>query len=106
MYKSPNGTIRNSLDGTLFREPIICKNIPRYVPGWKKPIIVGRHAFGDQYKATDVVMEEAGELSLVFKPASGGTPVTYKVFDFPANGVAMAMYNLDASIEGFARALF
>lgn len=106
MYKSPNGTLRNILDGTIFREPIICKNIPRYVQGWNKPIVVGRHAFGDQYKATDFVVEEAGELALVFTPASGNAPTTYKVFDFPAQGVAMAMYNLDASIEGFARACF
>jgi len=106
MWKSPNGTIRNILDGTIFREPIICGNVPRYVQGWQKPIVVGRHAFGDQYKATDFVVKEAGELALVFTPASGGESSVYKVFDFPAKGVAMAMYNLDESIEGFARACF
>jgi len=106
MWKSPNGTIRNILDGTIFREPIICSNIPRYVQGWNKPIIVGRHAFGDQYKATDLVVKEAGKLTLTFTPKSGGEPTKYDVFDFPAGGVAMAMYNLDDSIEGFARACF
>ena len=105
MYKSPNGTIRNILDGTIFRAPIICKNIPRYVQGWNKPIIVGRHAFGDQYRATDLVIDQPGELKLVFTP-KGGQPVEHKVFDFNAPGVAMGMYNLDASIEGFARACF
>ena len=104
MWKSPNGTIRNILDGTIFREPIICKNVPRYVQGWKKPIIVGRHAFGDQYKATDFVVKEAGKLTMTFTPKSGAAPIQYDVFDFSANGVAMAMYNLDDSIEGFARA--
>ena len=106
MWKSPNGTIRNILDGTIFREPIICKNVPRYVQGWQKPIIVGRHAFGDQYKATDFVVKEAGKLTMTFTPTSGAAPTEYDVFDFPANGVAMAMYNLDDSIEGFARACF
>ena len=106
MWKSPNGTIRNILDGTIFREPIICKNVPRYVQGWQKPIIVGRHAFGDQYKATDFVVKEAGKLTMTFTPKSGAAPTQYDVFDFPANGVAMAMYNLDDSIEGFARACF
>jgi isocitrate dehydrogenase len=105
MWKSPNGTIRNILDGTIFRAPIICKNVPRYVPGWVKPIIIGRHAFGDQYRATDVVIKEPGKLTLTFTPASGAT-VSYDVFDFKGGGVAMAMYNLDASIEGFARACF
>jgi isocitrate dehydrogenase len=105
MWKSPNGTIRNILDGTIFRAPIICRNVPRYVPGWVKPIIIGRHAFADQYRATDVVIREAGKLTLTFTPASG-TPVSYDVFDFPGGGVAMAMYNLDSSIEGFARACF
>lgn len=105
MWKSPNGTIRNILDGTIFREPIICRNIPRYVPGWQKPIIVGRHAFGDQYKATDFVVEGKGALTLTFTP-EGGEPQSHHVFDFQGGGVAMAMYNLDASIEGFARACF
>ena len=105
MWKSPNGTIRNILDGTIFRAPIICSNIPRYVPGWQKPIIVGRHAFGDQYRATDFVVEGKGTLTITFTP-EGGAPQEYKVYDFPGGGVAMAMYNLDASIEGFARACF
>jgi isocitrate dehydrogenase len=104
MWKSPNGTIRNILDGTIFREPIICKNVPRYVPGWVKPIIVGRHAFGDQYRATDMVVKEPGKLALTFTPSSGGAPISLDVFEFKGGGVAMAMYNLDASIEGFARA--
>ena len=103
MWKSPNGTIRNILDGTIFREPIICANIPRYVPGWVKPIIIGRHAFGDQYRATDIVIREPGKLTLTFMP-SNGAPVSYDVFEFDGGGVAMAMYNLDSSIEGFARA--
>lgn len=103
MWKSPNGTIRNILDGTIFREPIICRNVPRYVPGWVKPIIVGRHAFGDQYRATDMVIKEAGKLTLTFTPKSGA-PVSLDVFEFNGGGVAMAMYNLDSSIEGFARA--
>jgi isocitrate dehydrogenase len=105
MWKSPNGTIRNILDGTIFRAPIICRNVPRYVPGWVKPIIIGRHAFGDQYRATDIVIKEAGKLTLTFTPA-GGAPVAHDVFDFKGGGVAMAMYNLDSSIEGFARACF
>jgi isocitrate dehydrogenase len=103
MWKSPNGTIRNILDGTIFREPIICRNIPRYVPGWVKPIIIGRHAFGDQYRATDIVIREPGKLTLTFTPANGA-PVSHDVFEFDGGGVAMAMYNLDSSIEGFARA--
>jgi len=103
MWKSPNGTIRNILDGTIFREPIICKNVPRYVPGWTKPIIVGRHAFGDQYRATDMVIKEPGKLTLTFTPKNGAA-ITHDVFEFKGGGVAMAMYNLDASIEGFARA--
>jgi isocitrate dehydrogenase len=104
MWKSPNGTIRNILDGTIFREPIICTNVPRYVPGWTKPIIVGRHAFGDQYRATDMVVKEPGKLTLTFTPAGGGEPVSLEVFQFKGGGVAMSMYNLDESIEGFARA--
>ena len=103
MWKSPNGTIRNILDGTIFREPIICRNVPRYVPGWVKPIIVGRHAFGDQYRATDVVIKEPGKLTLTFTPTNGA-PVSYDVFEFKGGGVAMTMYNVDSSIEGFARA--
>ena len=105
MWKSPNGTIRNILDGTIFRAPIICSNIPRYVPGWGKPIIVGRHAFGDQYRATDFVVEGKGKLTITFTPENGA-PQSHDVYDFPGGGVAMAMYNLDASIEGFARACF
>jgi isocitrate dehydrogenase len=104
MWKSPNGTIRNILDGTIFREPIICRNVPRYVPGWTKPIVVGRHAFGDQYRATDFVVKEPGTLTMTFTPKNGGEPVQHRVFDFPGGGVAMAMYNLDESITGFARA--
>lgn len=106
MWKSPNGTIRNILDGTIFREPIICKNVPRYVPGWTKPIVVGRHAFGDQYRATDILIKESGTLALTFTPKNGGPVVTHEVFEFKGSGVALAMYNLDASIEGFARACF
>ncbi len=106
MWKSPNGTIRNILDGTIFREPIICRNVPRYIPGWKKPIVVGRHAFGDQYRATDIVVKEPGKLTLTFTPQSGAPPTNYDVFEFESAGVALAMYNLDASIIGFARACF
>ena len=104
MWKSPNGTIRNILGGVIFREPIIISNIPRLVPGWTKPIIIGRHAFGDQYRATDMVVPGAGTLTLTFQPADGGTATELNVFDFPGGGVAMAMYNLDASIRDFARA--
>lgn len=104
MYRSPNGTIRNILGGTVFRQPIICRNVPRLVPGWTKPIVIGRHAFGDQYRATDMVVPGAGTLTMTFKPADGSDPVTHEVFDFPAGGVAMSMYNLDDSIRGFARA--
>jgi isocitrate dehydrogenase len=106
MWKSPNGTIRNIIGGTIFREPIICKNVPRLVPGWTKPIVIGRHAFGDQYKATDFVVPGAGTLTMTYTPKDGGKPVEYKVFDFPAGGVAMGMYNLDESIIGFARSSF
>lgn len=105
MWKSPNGTIRNILNGTVFREPITCKNVPRYVPGWTQPIIIGRHAFGDQYKATDIKIPGPGKLKLVYEPKNG-KPEEYEVFDFPAAGVAMGMYNTDESIEGFARACF
>jgi len=106
MWKSPNGTIRNILGGTVFREPILCKNVPRLVPGWTKPIVVGRHAFGDQYRATDVVIPEAGSFEIVFTPASGGEKKTYKVFDFKGSGVLMGMYNTDESITGFAHSCF
>jgi len=104
MYKSPNGTIRNILGGTVFRQPIICNNVPRLVPGWTKPIVIGRHAFGDQYRATDMKIEGAGTLTLSFQPADGSEATTHTVYDFPDGGVAMAMYNLDESIRGFARA--
>ena len=104
MYRSPNGTIRNILGGTVFRQPIICSNVPRLVPGWTRPIVIGRHAFGDQYRATDMLVDGAGTLTLTFQPADGRPAVTKEVFDFPESGVAMAMYNLDESIRGFARA--
>ena len=104
MWKSPNGTIRNILGGVIFREPIIISNIPRLVPGWTKPIVVGRHAFGDQYRATDLKVPGAGSLTMTFTPADGSEPMELNVFDFPAGGVAMAMYNLDDSIRDFARA--
>ena len=106
MWKSPNGTIRNILGGVIFREPIIIKNIPRLVPGWTKPIVVGRHAFGDQYRATDTRIPGPGKLTLTFTPADGSKPMEFDVFDFPSPGVAMAMYNLDDSIRDFARASF
>src|SRR5271155_86379 len=106
MWKSPNGTIRNILGGTVFREPIICKNVPRLVPNWTAPIVIGRHAFGDQYRATDFLVPGAGKLTMTFTPANGGAPVQYDVFDFPDAGVAMGMYNLDESIRGFAAACF
>ena len=95
MWKSPNGTIRNILDGTVFREPIICKNVPRLVPGWTQPIVIGRHAFGDQYRATDFKVSGPGKLTMTFTPKDGGAPVVHEVFDFPSSGVAMGMYNLD-----------
>ncbi|MHA1598967.1 MAG: NADP-dependent isocitrate dehydrogenase [Alphaproteobacteria bacterium] len=104
MWRSPNGTIRNILGGTVFRQPIICNNVPRLVPGWTKPIVIGRHAFGDQYRATDMVVTEPGTLTMKFVPAGGGEPIEHTVFEFPGGGVAMAMYNLDESIRGFARA--
>jgi len=106
MWKSPNGTIRNILDGTVFREPIVCRNVPRLVPTWTAPIVIARHAFGDQYRATDFVVPGPGELTITFAPSDGSAPTTRKVFDFPAAGVALAMYNLDESIRGFARACF
>jgi isocitrate dehydrogenase len=104
MWKSPNGTIRNILDGTVFRQPIICKNVPRLVPGWTQPIVIGRHAFGDQYRATDMIIPGKGKLTIKFEPMGGGAPIEHVVFDFPGSGVALAMYNLDESIRGFARA--
>ena len=106
MWKSPNGTIRNIIGGTIFREPIICKNVPRLVPGWTKPIVVGRHAFGDQYKATDFVVPGPGTLTMKYTPSDGGPATEYKVFDFPGGGVALGMYNLDDQIVGFARSCF
>ncbi len=105
MWRSPNGTIRNILGGTVFREPIICRNVPRLVPGWTEPIIIGRHAFGDQYRATDFVVPGKGTLTLRFD-GEDGTTIEREVFDFPGGGVAMAMYNLDASIRDFAHASF
>ena len=104
MWRSPNGTIRNILGGTLFREPIVCKNIPRLVPGWTQPIVIGRHAYGDQYRATDFRVPGPGKLTIRFAPADGGEAVEREVFNFPGSGVALGMYNLDDSIRGFARA--
>ena len=106
MWRSPNGTIRNELDGTVFREPIICRNVPRLVPGWTDPIVIGRHAFADQYRATEIAVPGAGTLTLRFAPADGGAPIEREVFVFEQPGVALAMYNLDESIRGFARACF
>ncbi|GAB4122308.1 MAG: NADP-dependent isocitrate dehydrogenase [Rhodothalassiaceae bacterium] len=106
MWRSPNGTIRNILGGTVFREPIIIRNVPRLVPGWTQPIVIGRHAFGDQYRATDFRVPGRGRLSMKFEPADGGEPIEYEVFEFPGAGVAMGMYNLDDSIRDFARASF
>ncbi|MFT3965507.1 MAG: NADP-dependent isocitrate dehydrogenase, partial [Sphingobium sp.] len=103
MWKSPNGTIRNILGGVVFREPIVIKNVPRLVPGWTDPIVIGRHAFGDQYRATDTLIPGPGKLRLVFDGADGKS-LDLDVFDFPGSGVAMAMYNLDESIRDFARA--
>jgi len=103
MWKSPNGTIRNILGGTVFREPIICKNVPRLVPGWTKPICIGRHAFGDQYRATDFLTKGKGKLTITYTPEDGSEPVSHEVFDFEGDGLAMAMYNTDESIRGFAR---
>lgn len=105
MWKSPNGTIRNILGGVVFREPIVISNVPRLIPGWTKPIVVGRHAFGDQYRATDVKIPGPGKLRLVFEGADGEV-IDREVFNFPSSGVAMAMYNLDDSIRDFARASF
>ena len=104
MWKSPNGTIRNILGGVIFREPIIISNVPRLVPQWTKPIVIGRHAFGDQYRATDFRVPGKGKLTMTFVPEDGSAPIEHTVFDFPGSGVAMAMYNLDDSIRDFARA--
>jgi isocitrate dehydrogenase len=104
MWKSPNGTIRNILGGVIFREPIVCKNVPRLVPGWTRPIIVGRHAYGDQYRATDFLFPGKGKLTIKFQPEDGGAPIEHEVFQAPGSGIAMAMYNLDDSIRDFARA--
>ena len=103
MWRSPNGTLRNIIGGTIFRQPIICANVPRLVPGWTKPIVIGRHAYGDQYRSTDFLVPGKGKLTLRFEPEDGGEPIEREVFQFPASGVAMSMYNLDESIEGFAR---
>ncbi|CAM8924690.1 unnamed protein product [Rhodiola kirilowii] len=104
MWKSPNGTIRNILNGTVFREPIICKNVPRLVPGWTKPICIGRHAFGDQYRATDLVVKGPGKLKLVFVPEGNGETIDLEVYQYAGGGVAQAMYNTDESIRAFAEA--
>ena len=106
MYRSPNGTIRNILGGVIFREPIVMSNVPRLVPSWVKPIVIGRHAYGDQYRATDFVVPGPGTLTMTFTPKDGGEPMEFDVFEFPGGGVAMAMYNLDESIRDFARASF
>jgi isocitrate dehydrogenase len=106
MWKSPNGTIRNILDGTVFREPIVIKNIPRLVVNWTAPIIVGRHAFGDQYRATDTVIKGKGKLTMTFTPSDGGQPQVFEVYDFKGDGVALSMYNTDESIRGFAKSCF
>ncbi|CAB1313785.1 unnamed protein product [Coregonus sp. 'balchen'] len=106
MWKSPNGTIRNILGGTVFREPIICKNIPRLVPGWTKPITIGRHAFGDQYRATDFVISQPGTFKMVFSPTDGSKGQEWEVFKFPGGGCGMGMYNTDESISGFAHSCF
>ena len=103
MYPSPNGTIRNILGGVIFREPIVIANIPRLVPGWTKPIVIGRHAFADQYRATDLVVPGEGKLTLTYTPSDGGQPLEMQVYEFPSGGVTLAMYNLDASIRDFAR---
>ena len=106
MWRSPNGTIRNIIGGTVFREPILCENIPRLVPNWTKPICIGRHAFGDQYKATDVLIKEKGKLIMTFEPNDGSKEKSWEVFKFDGKGVAMSMYNTDESIYGFARSCF
>jgi isocitrate dehydrogenase len=104
MWKSPNGTIRNILDGTVFREPIVMSNVPRLVPNWTAPICIGRHAFGDQYRATDFLTKGKGKLTIKFTPEDGSPEQSYEVFNFKGDGVALAMYNTDESIKGFAHA--
>jgi isocitrate dehydrogenase len=104
MWRSPNGTIRNILGGVVFREPIVISNVPRLVPGWEQPMVIGRHAFGDQYRATDFLVPGPGKLSMTYVPEDGSEPITREVYDFPSSGVAMGMYNLDESIRDFARA--
>ncbi|MGI9486142.1 MAG: NADP-dependent isocitrate dehydrogenase, partial [Geminicoccaceae bacterium] len=104
MWRSPNGTIRNILGGTVFREPIICQNVPRLVPGWTEPIVIGRHAFGDQYRATDLKVPGPGTLTMTFTPEDGSAPQELEVYKFPSSGVALSMYNRDDSIRDFARA--
>jgi isocitrate dehydrogenase len=106
MWRSPNGTIRNILDGTIFREPIICSNVPRIVPHWNKPVVVARHGFGDQYRATDFAFPSAGTLKLTWTPAAGGNPIEREIIKAPGAGIVLGMFNLDASIAGFARACF
>lgn len=106
MWKSPNGTIRNILDGTVFREPIVCANVPRLVPNWTAPIMIGRHAFGDQYRATDFVTKGKGKLTITFTPEDGSAVQSFEVFNFKNDGIAMAMYNTDESIRGFAHSCF
>ena len=106
MWRSPNGTIRNILGGTVFRQPIICNNVPKYVPGWTKPIVIGRHAYGDQYRATDFLIPSAGKLIMKFTPNDGGPEIEHEVNNYESPGIAMGMYNLDDSIRGFARACF
>lgn len=106
MWKSPNGTIRNELGGTVFREPIVIKNIPRLVPGWTQPIVIGRHAFGDQYRATDAVIDRAGKFEIVFTPTDGSEVKKWNVYDFKSSGILMGMYNVDDSIVEFAHSCF
>jgi isocitrate dehydrogenase len=107
MYKSPNGTIRNILNGTVFREPILLKNVPKMIPSWTQPITIGRHAFGDQYKATDFIVKEPGSFKILFEPTDPkSAPLTLKVYDFEGPGVGLGMYNLDSSIQGFASSCF
>jgi isocitrate dehydrogenase len=106
MWRSPNGTIRNELNGTVFREPIIIENIPRLVPGWTKPMIIGRHAFGDQYRATDGLVDRPGKMTLTFTPEDGTAPQEYQVYEFKSAGIMLAMYNTDESIKGFAHSCF
>jgi isocitrate dehydrogenase len=106
MWKSPNGTIRNYLNGTVFREPILCKNVPKLVPGWTKPIVIGRHAFGDQYRATDFVVDRKGKFEITFTPDDGTAPKKFDVFHYPGGGVGIGMYNTDESITEFAHACF